>query len=203
MNSYSFRLTEEIARYAFEVALEQTSWEIAYTNPSAGPWKIVQGMDRSGRWGEVYRFAREEERPDIVLFNDDLRIIIIIEAKDSLVKLLDSNQVTKSANVVLSLSDILISKGDHPFWGQRANYTVVAGFLWGSKKKTGAVSRQQLFDAYRTALGVGVHSSVLLGIESWYDKDTDSIKCFGYVSNQGLVCPGLPANDLLHSLPVE
>ena len=37
---YTFRLTEEIARWAFEVVCKNSSdWYIAFTNPTAGPWK--------------------------------------------------------------------------------------------------------------------------------------------------------------------
>ena len=207
MSAYSFRLTEEIARYAFEAAIENSSecfaWKIAYTNPSAGPWKIVKGLNSEGKWGEVHRFLREEERPDLVLFNDTLNLIIIIEAKDSLAKLLEAEQVRKSAAVVRSLSNALREKAEHPFWRQRINYTVVAGFLWGGKKKADEIRQQELFNAYREALGEGTISKVLLGIESCYDKSTDSIKCYGCTSSAGELHAGVSAVDLLKSLPIE
>lgn len=90
-----YHLTEEISRWAFEVACrEQTSWDIAFTNPTAGPWKTIKAKGALGDLGEVYRFALEENRPDIILINDDINIIIIVEAKDSLEKLINKTQDT-------------------------------------------------------------------------------------------------------------
>ena len=85
---YNFRLTEEISRWAFEIRCrESLDWYIAFTNPTAGPWKTIKGTDQFGKEGEVYRFELEQPRPDIILVNDKLRVIVIIEAKDSIEKL--------------------------------------------------------------------------------------------------------------------
>ena len=81
---YNFRLTEEISRWAFEIRCrESLDWYIAFTNPTAGPWKTIKGTDQFGKEGEVYRFELEQPRPDIILVNDKLRVIVIIEAKDT------------------------------------------------------------------------------------------------------------------------
>lgn len=83
------RLNEEIARWAFEIIFKtNTSWHIAFTNPTAGPWKTIKSVSlQSGKEGEVYRFILEEDRPDIIMYNDSLRVVLIFEAKDSLEKL--------------------------------------------------------------------------------------------------------------------
>ena len=97
---YNFRLTEEISRWAFEIRCrESLDWYIAFTNPTAGPWKTIKGTDQFGKEGEVYRFELEQPRPDIILVNDKLRVIVIIEAKDSIEKLTSCYQAAKSVNV--------------------------------------------------------------------------------------------------------
>ena len=106
---YSFRLTEEISRWAFEIICKgDNDWYVAFTNPTAGPWKTIKGLDKSGKEGEVYRFELEETRPDIVLVNDKLKIIIIVEAKDSIEKLTHGDQAEKSVEVVNTLTTIAI-----------------------------------------------------------------------------------------------
>lgn len=131
---YTFRLTEEISRWAFEVSCANRScWFIAFTNPTAGPWKTIKCTNSDGKVGEVYRFELEETRPDILLVNDNLRLIIVIEAKDSLTKLISGNQVEKSVEVVNQLSSILGDKRHNPFWGERADYCIITGILWGAE----------------------------------------------------------------------
>ncbi len=65
------------------------------------------------------------------MFNDDLETVIIIEAKDSLEKLLDRAQAIKSAAVVVKLANILRDKGTNADWRGRENYKVILGLLWG------------------------------------------------------------------------
>ena len=44
---YNFRLTEEIARWAFEIICrENPNWYVAFTNPTAGPWKTIKGLNK-------------------------------------------------------------------------------------------------------------------------------------------------------------
>jgi hypothetical protein len=41
--NYSYNLTEEICRWSFEVHIKKLeSWWIAFTNPTAGPWKKIE-----------------------------------------------------------------------------------------------------------------------------------------------------------------
>ena len=76
---YNYNLTEEIARWAFEIkCIESEDWFVAFTNPTAGPWKTIKGLDDEGKEGEVYRFGSKEPRPDIVLVSDRLAMRICI-----------------------------------------------------------------------------------------------------------------------------
>lgn len=128
------RLNEEIARWAFEILFQSNrSWHIAFTNPTAGPWKTIKAASlASGAVGEVYRFLLEEDRPDIIMYHDALCAVVIFEAKDSLAKLLEGNQAQKSAEVVAKLAGILRQKGSNQFWRGREDYKVILGLLWGS-----------------------------------------------------------------------
>ena len=117
-----FKLTEEFSRWAFEVQiLKLQNWQIVFRNPTAGPWKRIESKDTKGRMGEVYRFGREEKRPDIIIVNDKLKTIIVFEAKDSLSKLSRKSQISKSAKVVLDMANLL-AQIDNPYWGYRNKY---------------------------------------------------------------------------------
>jgi len=170
------RLNEEIARWAFEIIYKSnTSWRIAFTNPTAGPWKTIKAPSKStGQEGEVYRFILEEDRPDIIMYNDELETVIIIEAKDSLEKLLERDQARKSAAVVVKLANILGSKGTNPFWRGRENYKVVLGLLWGSSDyPESEAEKDRLYDHYHDLVKDEdvVFSSIIVGVETLY--------CFG------------------------
>ena len=175
---YQFRLTEEIARWAFEVVCKSSdSWYVAFTNPTAGPWKTIKCTDKSGTVGEVFRFELEETRPDILLVNDQMQAIIIVEAKDSLDKLIAGDQASKSADVVVQLSEILSNQSGNRFWGERANYSVYTGLLWGAETPTTADSRNRVFDIYydlipETSL---VSKELIVGIETC--RKAEGLEC--------------------------
>lgn len=165
---YDFRLTEEIARWAFEVACHsQQNWYISFTNPTAGPWKTIKGKDANGEEGEVYRFELEEKRPDIVLVNDNLHIVVIIEAKDSLNKLIAGNQVEKSVAVVHDLADTLHGIHNNRFWTNQS-YPIIMGVLWGAENSTAKEERNMVFDYYHEE-ALQYHNfnhDLILGIET-------------------------------------
>ena len=83
--------------------------------------------------GEVFRFGRDEKRPDIVIVNDELKIMIIFEAKDSLDKLKSKNQIEKSCKVVEDMAKTLNSIIDNSYWGERHSYKKYNGLLWGQQ----------------------------------------------------------------------
>ncbi|MGM9662330.1 MAG: hypothetical protein ACI3WR_04490 [Oscillospiraceae bacterium] len=167
------RLNEEIARWAFEILFKtDTSWHIAFTNPTAGPWKTMKAVSlKSGEEGEVYRFILEEDRPDIVMYNDDLRAVIIFEAKDSLQKLREEKQAKKSAAVVVKLAGILRAKDGNSFWKGRETYRIVLGLLWGSTERPETeAEKEELFDYYHSlAEGkAAVYPELIVGVETLY-----------------------------------
>lgn len=177
------RLNEEIARWAFEIIFKENSnWYISFTNPTAGPWKTIKAKSLlDGNIGEVYRFILEEDRPDIVMYNDELRSIIIFEAKDSLVKLTDKTQYTKSSEVVSKLANILSSKGSNPFWAGRENYHIITGLLWGSVDTLSTQNEKDtLFNLYQGIIKKNglVNSNLIIGVETLYKNST--LKCYAY-----------------------
>ena len=178
---YNFKLTEEIARWAFEIIChENPNWYISFTNPTAGPWKTIKGLDKSGTEGEVYRFELEETRPDIVLVNDQLQLIIIIEAKDSLKKLTHANQSYKSVEVVNTLNSLLKSSEvkSNPFWGKRADYTILTGLLWGAETPTSIIERSTTFDEYHKNMKnfPQLTNNIIIGIET--RRKGDGLQCY-------------------------
>ena len=178
---YSFRLTEEIARWAFEVICnDNPDWYIAFTNPTAGPWKTIKCTSCSGTIGEVYRFELEETRPDILLVNDKLKLVIIFEAKDSLIKLTSGTQAEKSVEVVAQLSNILIGKSESPFWGVRSNYNIITGLLWGAEVPSNAHERNAVFDAYHKHMVdyPNMKQRIIIGIET--SRKGDGLECTLY-----------------------
>lgn len=167
------RLNEEIARWAFEIIYKtNTSWKIVFTNPTAGPWKTIKAPSKTtGVEGEVYRFILEEDRPDIVMFNDELETVLVIEAKDSLEKLLDRAQAIKSAAVVVKLANILGNKGTNAYWQGRENYKVILGLLWGSTDcPESDIEKERLYDHYHGLVEREdvVFSDLIIGIETLY-----------------------------------
>lgn len=173
-------LNEEIARWAFEILFkENNKWQIAFTNPTAGPWKTIKALDAEGKEGEVYRFPLEETRPDIILYNDELEAVLVVEAKDSLNKLVLGDQAEKSVEVVERLSDILSQLGTNKFWGKRAQYPTYLGLLWGSSN---TLSNQNdylaVFDEYYDIAKnkKSLNKDFIIGIESLYKNGR--IDCF-------------------------
>jgi hypothetical protein len=137
MINYTYKINEEIARWATEIYIKKHSklkWWIAFTNPTAGPWKTIVAPNDKGKYQEIYRFEREGERPDLILVNDEVKAIIIIEAKDNYVKLADASQMIKSIRVINDISDVLKEiKKKH--WGERKSYRIIPSFLWACENE--------------------------------------------------------------------
>jgi len=161
-------MTEEVVRWRFELQLRSSNdWWIAFTNPTAGPWKRLMGINPTGKEGEVYRFPRDDDRPDVVAVNDFRQMLLIVEAKDTAPRLRIPEQVRKSTAVVTSLSRELASLESHPFWGQRAKYQVIAGLLWGHPFSSDVIDVASLFELYRVGLGM----VPLVGYETVQNED--------------------------------
>lgn len=174
-----YRLTEEIARWAFEVRCMQSKcWYVAFTNPTAGPWKSVKARAEDSSEGEIYRFGSTEERPDIVLINDELKLVIIIEAKDSIAKLTAPNQAEKSAKVVCDMAKVLHSLSSNDYWKGREEYRVIVGLLWGAEIKASTTERKKTFDLYLEQMDgcTDIDPSTILGIET-FKTETGKLTC--------------------------
>ncbi len=149
---YKFEVSEEIARWSLEIYIEHNpklGWWIAFTNPTAGPWKTISSVDTDGRIEEIYRFAREENRPDLLLVNDDRKEILIIEAKELAKSLISKSQMTKSIAVIKDMAVAL--KGlSHNSWSKRKDYKIIPGFLWYSENnKTALEENKKVNDFYK------------------------------------------------------
>lgn len=146
MTDYDFRLTEETSRWAVEVLIRTESpakenWWIAFSNPTAGPWKRLMAPQNGG-WAEVYRYARDEERPDLVLVSDTLGVVLIAEAKGKIQSLLGSRQMNKSLAVIDEMENQLSGLGKANPWGKRADYLYLPSFIWGNSSDPSLESSQ-------------------------------------------------------------
>lgn len=201
---HTYHLTEEIARWAFEILCrEGDEWYVAFTNPTAGPWKTIKAKDNKGNFGEVYRFALEENRPGIVLINDNLQLIVIVEAKDSLAKLVSDVQDAKSTEVVESLSKTFSEMKTNQFWGERHEYEIINGLLWGSEGGEEGADIVEVFDRYhQDAQGCRFFDTeFLVGIESNKHSDgTIVCKLFTKEYNQ---CAPVAPRRIAESFDIE
>lgn len=128
----NYKISEEITRWVFEVYVKthgHLNWWIAFTNPTAGPWKKIIATDHEGISHEIHRFEKEEERPDLILVNDPLKAIIISEAKDFVEKLINYKQMDKSFRVIKAVSEVL-QECEVTKWQDRRNYKIIPSFLW-------------------------------------------------------------------------
>ena len=132
MINYTFLVNEEIARWVTEVYVKSNphlGWWIAFTNPTAGPWKKIVAPSEEGVYEEIYRFLREGERPDLILVNDVAKTILIVEAKDYCSRIITSTQMQKSVRVINEITHVLTSCA-HKNWGVRSKYKILPSFLW-------------------------------------------------------------------------
>lgn len=174
------RLNEEISRWAFEIKIEVIpEWKIIFTNPTAGPWKRIMCSDEFNNVGEVYRFQLEEERPDIIMINDSLEAIVIIEAKDSLSKLIEQSQISKTVEVTDIMARMFKNKSDNKYWGKRSKYKTYLGLLWGSETPNSEEEIDMLFkEHYKISKNKNdISDTVIIGIETIYNSEKNFMKC--------------------------
>jgi len=160
LSTYKFSVSEEIARWTLEIYVQKEKslgWWVAFTNPTAGPWKTISSVDIDGKIEEIYRFAREENRPDLVLVNDSRKEIMIIEAKEVAANLLSDSQMTKSVAVMNDMGIVL--KGlNHNSWKDRKDFKIIPGFLWYCENEGDVmIENNQVNDFYssRNTFGLG------------------------------------------------
>jgi len=147
---YQFKVSEEIARWSLEIYIDhnpELGWWIAFTNPTAGPWKTISSIDTDGKIEEIYRFAREENRPDLLLVSDKRKEILIIEAKELAQSLVVGNQMTKSIAVINDMTTMLQGL-DHGSWSDRKKYKITPGFLWYCENEKNALDENKKVNNY-------------------------------------------------------
>lgn len=182
MINYKYSINEEIARWTTEVYIKNNpslGWWIAFTNPTAGPWKKIISLDDSGKAVEIYRFARTEERPDLILVNDSLKLILLVEAKDYCNKLTTKIQMTKSLRVINDISKILKGhEGDT--WTERKNYKIIPSFLWMCEaEKDILLENAHVNDSFISCNALGIIADIL-NIEIYKDIDNNLVNAFIY-----------------------
>ncbi|MHB8132886.1 MAG: hypothetical protein ACYDH1_01570 [Anaerolineaceae bacterium] len=202
----TYKLTEEIARWAFEVRCMQSKcWFVAFTNPTAGPWKSVKAfLIEEKSVGEIHRFRSAEERPDIVLINDELKLVIIIEAKDSIAKLTAPNQAEKSAKVVRDMAKVFNSLSSNQYWKGRQDHKVIVGLLWGAETKTSDLERKRTFKLYLDQMNdcPDIDTSTILGIET-FKTETGKLTCDLYYCLGDQSRMSIPEIEIIaHSLDI-
>lgn len=195
------RVTEEIARWAFEVHVaKETEWEIAFTNPTAGPWKLLTATASDGTRGPVHRFQQEELRPDLVIYSDSLKTVLIAEAKGPLKDLLSTTQVAKSVAAVMNITKALSTQKDNRFWMGRLDYRLIPAILWGSEEATRSDEVALALSTYGSKFReVGIHEPVL-AIESCRQTDGKHISCRGFIELRSSASEFQARAELLRSL---
>ena len=127
----STKLSEEIVRWKFELdANIEGIRYIAFTNPTAGPWKTVNGPVWEERY-TLHSFGKKEPRPDVILVCDRLKQIYVIEAKDS-AKKLDKETIEKTYEISETFRRRFSTYTAHASWQNRLTYSLITGFIFGS-----------------------------------------------------------------------
>ena len=88
-----YEINEEIVRQALEVKFKINSktideWFIAFSNPTAGPWKKIMFVTKDRKVVRIGGYEKEEKRPDLIVFSRTHRLLFIIEAKDYIQELI-------------------------------------------------------------------------------------------------------------------
>jgi len=130
-NRIPYIISEEIVRFVLEVHIKQGAkdWSVAFTNPTAGPWKKII-LNLAGDKLEVGRYEREEQRPDLIIFYAKYGVFIIIEAKDNFSKIYDATQIKKSIEVFLKEKKRLVNSKLLKKYTEKIKLKFVNGFLW-------------------------------------------------------------------------
>jgi len=174
VGSKTVKCTEEVIRWRFEVALECRTLEngvagtsfVAFTNPTAGPWKRVVGPKLQESY-EIYRFGSKESRPDVIVVSDLRRRIYVLEAKDEAAKL--TTQVIKKTYEIAGKFNVVFGAfGNHEDWAPRKSYVVSVGFVFSSKSVSAAVEQHGALMRRVVALGElpgDTYSAVVIDID--------------------------------------
>ena len=180
-------INEEIVRWSFEISVNQSEdWFIAFTNPTAGPWKRITAPDSEGKVGEIHRFEIDETRPDLILVNDKVQQVLIIEAKTTFSDLQKPAQLAKTSQLFESLTIKLQNMSNNRFWGSRSKYDYSLGLLWAS----GDESKSQILETCKNYLGniKGLTKDIIC-IQAYVQNELLKSKVYKAISGEILKLP--------------
>jgi hypothetical protein len=180
-------ISEEIVRWSFEISVNKSNdWFIAFTNPTAGPWKRITAPDINGKIGEIHRFEIDETRPDLILVNDKTQHVLIIEAKTSFNDLQKPAQIAKTSQLFESLTLKLQNMSNNNFWGSRSKYEYSLGLLWSS----GEESKSQISKTCKDYLkNIAALTKDIICIQGYVEKELLKSKVYKAISGEILKLP--------------
>ena len=171
-----FTLAESFGVYKWHIDLTDALGEdcTLFTNVTGGNWK---NMKNPRTQALLYTFRREEERPDLVSLIRPLGVILMCEAKKSLVELYNNSSEQTLAKHVEVTNNLATELGDAvPGWSKKeASSTIIPTLLWctdeDSKPTSDEVSK--LFRAFSAELQGGGYDGpmVLVGLEVIKDSE--------------------------------
>ncbi len=175
---FEYVITEEVVRFCFEIHLKSKSkdWAVAFTNPTAGPWKKIFAIEGTKKI-EIGRYEREEVRPDLILLSKSLRACIIIEAKDGFGKISTDMQMQKNIAVYLKEKKRLQAAPYLRKWVLQGDTLFVNGLLWFSTSRESAEQMKTLYKRYAQQQ----NNDPLLMVE--VIKEGDDLVCYGYIES--------------------
>ena len=180
-------MSEEIVRWGFEISVNQSrNWFIAFTNPTAGPWKRITAPDSTGKFGEIHRFEIDETRPDLILVNDKTHQVLIVEAKTTFDDLQKPAQRIKTSQLFQDLTLKLQNMAKNRFWGIRSGYEYVPGLLWSSSNETSKQVSQMCRDYLKT---IGSQNREIICIEGFFENESIKFKVYNGISGENLKLP--------------
>jgi hypothetical protein len=180
-------INEEIVRWSFEISVNRSDdWFVAFTNPTAGPWKRITAPDSKGKIGEIHRFEIDETRPDLILVNDKTQQVLIIEAKTTFSDLSKPVQLVKTSQLFASLTDKLRNISNNNFWGTRCRYEFLLGLLWSS----GDEPKSQILKTCQEYLeSIAGLTDDIICIQGYVENELLKSKVYKAISGETLTLP--------------
>ena len=180
-------ISEEIVRWSFEISVNRSDdWFIAFTNPTAGPWKRITAPDSDGKTGEIHRFEIDETRPDLILVNDKTQHVLLIEAKTTFNDLQKPAQLAKTSQLFESLTLKLRNMSNNKFWGSRSKYEYSLGLLWSS----GDESKSQISKTCTEYLkNISALTKDIICIQGYVENELLKSKVYKGISGEILKLP--------------
>lgn len=164
-----YTITEEVVLQTVEVGFRlQPNWQVSFTNPTAGPWKAIRFGDYVG--GTDLKYAKEEDRPDLIVFNEKYSLFLILEAKENILRLIAGQGLNRSERYPQLEKSIAVfykemnridsilqdpNKAHLVFKNGLRDYRIVTGYIYPEPKSNSRDLDQKLIDLHqKIALGI-------------------------------------------------